>query len=436
MNSVSFYTLGCRLNQSETAVLERSMQALGYRIAGENEPADIAVINTCTVTENGDTDTRRLVNRICRLNPRVRIALVGCQAQVQKEKLAALPNIRWIIGNARKMETALIIDTHVSEAGAAPQVITPPIPRGSFTVPVAGIDRRHTRANIKIQDGCDFFCSFCEIPYARGRARSREFEDILREAGALAAAGHQELVITGINVGTYQNAGYGITDVVEALEQIEGLERIRISSIEPTTIPRPLIRRMARKTKLCRHLHIPLQSASGDVLKAMKRRCTARDFHRFIQTVYETVPQVCIGTDLIAGFPGESEAHFQETLEALKKWPLHYAHVFSYSRRSMSQSRKLAREVPAQTIQTRGRILRELSGRKRRLFYESLLGTTQKVLFEQKKNGWWTGLTDNYVRVGVRSDPPLANELRTVRMEEIQGAFIKGVLSKEGDKLA
>lgn len=411
--TISFYTLGCRLNQSETAVLERCLEADGFKIVDFNAPADVVVINTCTVTENGDRDTRRLVNKINRVNPKTRIALVGCQAQIQKEKLTRMPGVRWVVGNARKMDLAVILRAHADDE---PQVIAPAIPRGSFTVPLAGIDSRHTRANIKIQDGCDFFCSFCEIPYARGRARSREFNDIIVEAKALAAAGHKELVMTGINAGTYRQNGRALVDVIDALEQIDGIHRIRISSIEPTTISQRIIEKMARGSKLCRYLHIPLQSGSNQILKAMKRKYTAEEWIDFIEAAHARVPQICIGTDIIVGFPGEGERQFEESVACLRDRPVHYAHIFSYSKRSMARSRRLPDEVPAPEIQRRSRILRELSARKRRMFHESLRGTTQKVLFEQKKNELWTGLSDHYARVLVSSDKPLANQVVDVKI--------------------
>ncbi len=427
--TISFYTLGCRLNQSETAVLERSVETGGFRLVDFTEPADVVVINTCTVTAGGDTDTRRLVHKVNRLNPRARIALIGCQAQMDKGKLLELPNVRWVIGNGRKMELSSILQS--TTEGEAPQVITPTIARESFTIPVTGIDRRHRRANLKIQDGCDFFCSFCVIPYARGRARSREFEDILREARDLAAAGHKEVVLTGINVGTYRYQKYMLMDVITALEQIEGLKRIRISSIEPTTVPESLIRKMAGQTKLCRHLHIPLQSGSDTVLKAMKRKYSADEFEKFIRMADDLVPQICIGTDIIVGFPGETEKEFQKTADNLRDWPVDYAHVFSYSQRKMAHSGKLPSldEIPAEVIDRRSQMLRDISARKRRMFHESLLGTRQDVLFEEKKKGEWSGVTDNYVRVMVKSQRPLVNEFRAVRLKTARGTMVEGILA-------
>ncbi len=426
MNKISFYTLGCRLNQSETAVIERTFESVGYRIVDFQEPADVVVINTCTVTENGDADTRRLVNKVNRINPKARIALVGCQAQVQREQLTKLPNVRWVVGNARKMDIVHILKD--ADLDAPPEVITPPIGKDSFTIPMAGIDRKHTRVNIKIQDGCDFFCSFCEIPYARGRARSRVFEDISKEATILAAAGHKELVITGINVGTYGYKGFTLMDVIESLEQISGVERIRISSIEPTTIPEKLIAKMAGRTKLCRHLHIPLQSSQDVILKSMKRNYTFDQFKDWITAAHAAIPQICLGTDIIVGFPGETESLFEGAVRQIKDLPMQYFHVFSYSKRNMAKGRKLAGEVPSSLISQRSKILRTLSQRKRHLFYSSLCGTTQNVLFEQQKKGAWTGLTDNYVRVNVLAAQDLTNKVCPVEFQKILDDNVEGIL--------
>lgn len=423
---ISFNTLGCRLNQSETAVIERTFENDHYRIVNFNEPADIAVINTCTVTENGDADTRRLVNKINRINPKTKIALIGCQAQVQKEILTQLPNVQWVVGNAKKMDLKSIVsDLEVT----APQVIAPTIPRESFTLPTPGIDRHRTRANIKIQDGCDFFCSFCEIPYARGRARSREFEDIIFEAKALVAAGHKELVITGINVGTFQNNDKHILDVIDALERIEGLERIRISSIEPTTIPFELIERMNdHQSKLCRYLHIPLQSGDTETLQNMKRLYSVDEFSEFIKRAEQAVEGICIGTDVIVGFPGESEDNFANTLQLLKDLPIQYFHVFSYSARHLAKSKDHKNPIDKAIINERSAVLRDLSARKRHAFYRSFLGTTQKVLFEQYKDEYWQGVTDNYIRVGVHSGQIKPNQIHPIKLESLHKKFVSGII--------
>jgi threonylcarbamoyladenosine tRNA methylthiotransferase MtaB len=423
-DTISFYTLGCRLNQSETAVVQKSFEERGFSIVDFDAAADVVVINTCTVTENGDADTRRLVRKAHRLNPNVKIALIGCQAQVQKEKLTEMQNIRWVVGNAKKMDLASIITE--TETDAPVQIITPAISRESFSIPLASIDKKLTRANIKIQDGCDFFCSFCEIPYARGRARSRVFSDILREVKVLTEAGYKEIVITGINVGTYQYKNYSFLDVISALEDTNGVERIRISSIEPTTIPSGLIDKMARDSKVCRYLHIPLQSASDPVLSAMKRKYTVARFKEFITTAAEKVKHICIGTDVIVGFPAETEEQFMETQNHLREWPIHYFHVFSYSKRTMAKSREFKKVVPARTISQRSELLRDLSYRKRKIYFESLLGSKQKVLFEQKKGEYWNGLTDHYARVHVQSHENLLNRIHEVHLKTLDGLTIIG----------
>ncbi len=429
--SISFYTFGCRLNQSETAVIERSFGNKGYRVVDVNDPADIVVINTCTVTENGDADARRFVNKISNANPSVKIALVGCQAQIQKEKLAALPNVRWIIGNAKKMDLLSIIEESEHQINSAVQVITPTIPKESFTIPHAAIDKKHTRATIKIQDGCDFFCSFCEIPYARGRARSRDFHDIINEAQTLAGNNFKEIILTGINIGTYDQPGKSFMDVIDALEQIDGIERIRISSIEPTTIPKKLIEKMSRKTKLCRYLHIPLQSANDNVLSAMKRKYTFKEYEEFIHTAHRMIPQLSIGTDIIVGFPTEEEKHFEETFNRLNDLPIHYIHVFSYSDRHLAKSRVMRDKKSGKIIADRSKRLRDLSFRKRQLFNRTLLSTQQKVLFEKRKTAVWEGFTDNYVRVSVDSNKHLENTIRDVSLVSLNKEHIIGKLIKK-----
>ncbi len=306
------------------------------------------------------------------------------------------------------------------------QLVTPGIGREPFSLAVASVDRDHTRANIKIQDGCDFFCSFCEIPYARGRARSRVFEDIFTEAAALVAAGHKELVVTGINIGTYSYRGKTLTDVIKRMDALEGLERLRISSVEPTTVSKDIFSHMAPVGKLCRYLHLPLQSGDDEILRAMKRNYTVEDFSDFVFQAQTRVPQICIGTDVIVGFPGETDVHFERTAEILKELPVHYLHVFSYSPRHMAKSR-LLKNLPAEVIAGRSQVLRNLSAAKRRKFYESLLGSTQMVLFEEAKStGWQKGLTDNYVRVKVKDSRDLCNQILPVRLERIDGQMVGG----------
>jgi threonylcarbamoyladenosine tRNA methylthiotransferase MtaB len=411
---VAFYTFGCRLNQAETAIIERSFHEKGFQVVDSQQPADVVVVNTCTVTENGDADTRKLVNRVNRINPSARIALLGCQAQIQREKLLELGNVHWVVGNERKMQFAEILEKNYQPD--EPQIITPVIKRNSFTIDQPGIDRRHTRANLKIQDGCDFFCSFCVIPYARGRARSRQFNDILNEADQLIKAGHRELILTGINVGTYQYKNLSIIDV------------IRLSSIEPTTVPDRLIDLLKMDPRFCRYLHVPLQSGSDAILQTMNRKYSAADYAGFIRRLYSEIPGVCLGTDVIVGFPGETEDHFRQTYEFLLELPLAYFHVFSYSERPRAKSRKFSQRVPQETVDERSRRLRELSACKRQVFMTAQLDTIQEVLFEQEKKGWWKGLTDTYIRVKVRSPQNIRNQILNVRLNQIESQEIEGIL--------
>ena len=425
---IAFYTFGCRLNQAETAIMQQGFDANAHQVVNFKDTPDVLVVNTCTVTENGDADTRKLVNKALRINPDVQIALVGCQAQVQREKLLELPNVRWVVGNERKMDIAGILQE--TTAQNEPQLITPTIQRKSFTIPFVGFDDLHTRANLKIQDGCDFFCGFCEIPYARGRARSREFEDILKEARSLTAAGHHELVLTGINIGTYDFEGKTLVDVLSALATIEDLWRIRISSIEPTTIADAVVQQLATTGKLCRYLHIPIQSGSDAILQAMNRKYTVAEFVDFLMMAHRTNPDACLGTDVIVGYPGETDALFDETYELLLDLPFAYFHVFSYSDRDHARSSKLPdqEKISRESIIERSRRLRELSERKRTVYHQQFLGKTEFVLFEQQKNGFWSGLTDTYIRVKVASSHDLKNRMLPVRLEALDKHGVIGTL--------
>jgi len=425
---VAFYTFGCRLNQAETAIIHQGFEQGDYQVVDYHDSPDVLVINTCTVTENGDARTHKLLNKVRRLNPDVQVALIGCQAQVQKEKLLNLPNVRWVVGNERKIELAKILQE--TAANAPPQLITPTIQRKSFTIPFVGFDRQHTRANLKIQDGCDFFCTFCEIPFARGRARSREFDDILNEARQLAAAGHHELIITGINIGTYNFQGKNLADVLNALAEIDDLWRIRIASIEPTTIADEVVQKIAENGKLCRFMHIPIQAATDEILQAMQRKYSLHSFVDFLGNVHRINPEACLGTDVIVGFPGETDALFEQGYQLLLDLPFAYFHVFSYSDRDHARSSKYpdAIKVPREKIGERSRRLRELSQRKRRVFHQKFLGKTENVLFEHQKNGWWSGLTDTYIRVKAQSPLNLKNKLLPVRLERLDEQGMIGTL--------
>jgi threonylcarbamoyladenosine tRNA methylthiotransferase MtaB len=423
---VSFYTQGCRLNQAETAQMEQSMDGETFLVVDFKCPADITVINTCTVTENGDSDTRKLVHKINRLNPDCKIALVGCQAQILKEKLADMHNVLWVIGNGSKMSLVEIIKD--TKDKLEPTVLVNKIKAESFTIKTAGIDRKHTRANLKIQDGCDFYCAFCIIPFARGPARSRVFSDILDEAKILIKAGHRELVITGVNIGTYSYEGKTFLDVINALDGLDGLDRIRISSIEPTTIPSDLFEMMNGESKLCKYLHIPIQSGTDEVLTLMNRKYALSEFMAFVERVRSKVPDICIGTDVIVGFPGETDSLFEQTEMCLREGPFDYFHVFSYSERKMARSKRFEGQVSVPDIKKRSDVLRSLSKRKKALYTARFVGKTVPVLMEQKKRGAWTGLTEHYIRVNVSSEVDLTNQIVPVVLKKASATHAEGVL--------
>lgn len=424
---VSFYTFGCRLNQAETASIARGFERCGYDVVDFSQPADMVVVNTCTVTENGDADTLKLVRRIARRQPTARVALVGCQAQLQASDLKDLANVHWVVGNNDKMDLVSIInaDPHPAETAVHAGAIS----RQPFTLTDTSVDHLHTRANLKIQDGCDFFCLFCTIPYARGRGRSRVFADLMQSARDLLTAGHRELILTGVNVGTYEHEDRGILQVVQSLLQLPDLLRLRISSIEPTTIPTALFPLMAGDTPLCRHLHIPLQSGSDHVLKKMNRRYLTAEYRDFLLQAHQAIPDLCLGTDVMVGYPVETEAHFDETVDFLRELPFAYFHVFSYSERELAKSDLLGPPLDVHEVRRRSRLLRQLSDRKRHLYMERFIGRDVPILFEQQKDGWWTGLSDTYIRVKVRSNHDLTNHHLPVRLEAIDGLAMTGQLA-------
>jgi len=403
------------LNQAETAIIANSLAARGYEIVEFGETAEVTVINTCTVTEQADAKCRQAVRQALRVNPATFVAVVGCYAQHSVSAIAAIPGVDLVIGNEHKLRVSEFLGT-LQKQPAAQIVHSPRLPETEFTIETAGLYSFNTRANLKIQDGCNHFCSFCIIPTVRGRARSRQFEDIVREARSLAAAGHRELVLTGVNIGTYRSDGKTLLKIIEALETIDIVERIRISSIEPTTIGMELVRYMATSPKLCRYLHIPIQSGDDRILRAMRRKHTIAQFAKFIEWTVKQVPEIGLGTDVMVGFPGETDQEFVNTREMLTELPFAYFHVFTYSDRPGTPSYALKPKVPHQVKKERTRNLIELSARKRRAFGATYLGRTAEVLFETIEGGRWAGYTDNYLRVQVDSETPLENQILPVRM--------------------
>lgn len=433
--AVSFHTLGCRLNQSESASLGAAFYSVGYRVVDETASADLAVINTCSVTEQAEAKCRNLIRKILKQNPETFIAVTGCYAQVGVDALRKMPGIDLIAGTEFKMDLPKLVE-EVFEGRppakrTAPMVFhTPKISRSDFTIESYAAFDQATRPNIKIQDGCDFFCSFCIIPTTRGRERSRKLDDILLETSIWVARGHREIVLTGVNLGNYRSEGEDLADLIDALEAIDGLDRIRISSIEPTTVSDRILDRMARGGKLCPYLHLPLQSGSDAVLSAMGRRYTRREYLDFARQAMGRIPNLGLGTDVMVGFPGEGEKEFSETLALIEALPFSYLHVFPFSMRKGTRVKKMdLAPVPSRVIKARSRILCDLSRRRRMAFYSGAIGETVDVLFETRNDaGLFCGLTANYIRVGVKSEGDLAGRLGSVRIEAVGDGLARGRL--------
>lgn len=431
--TVSFHTLGCRLNQSESASLGAGFYSAGYRVVDEAAEADLAVINTCSVTEQAEAKCRNLIRKILKQNPKTFIAVTGCYAQAGTDALRKMPGIDLIAGTEFKMDLPRLVeevlDGRPPAKRSAPMVFhTPKISRNDFTIESYAAFDTATRPNIKIQDGCDFFCSFCIIPTTRGRERSRKRDDILLETSIWVARGHREIVLTGVNLGAYRSEGEDLADLIEALETIEGLHRIRISSIEPTTVSDRILDRMARGGKLCPYLHLPLQSGSDAVLAAMGRRYTRQAYIGFVREATARIPNLGLGTDVMVGFPGEGEKEFSETLALIEALPFSYLHVFPFSKRKGTRATKMdLAPVPPKVIKERSRILCDLSRQRRKAFYASVIGESVEVLFETRnEEGLFCGLTGNYIRVGVESDHDLAGQPGRVRIERVSEGLALG----------
>ena len=459
---VSFHTLGCRLNQSETAVLARCFEQRGYVVVPDLTPAEVYVVNTCTVTEHSDAKNRKIIRKLHRQNPEAVIAVVGCYAQIDPEAITNIEGDNQVIGSEKKMQITDYLAQVDSQKTAL--IVRPKINKTTFTSPVIQhsstfsankqlkqaktIERdvvpanstlqfsstttshQSTRTSLKIQDGCDFMCAFCIIPFARGRSRYREFSNLQEETRMLVQEGIREIVITGVNVGTYKTGKKTLVDVVDFLNTLPGLSRIRISSIEPTTVPEILFQYMSDpQHKLVPFFHLPLQSGNDTILQKMKRRYSSAEYTDEIWRAFESVPDLCNGTDVMVGFPGESETEFKSTLELLKKLPLAYFHVFPFSARNGTPAFKMKEQVPPTVKQQRGKKLRLLSTNKRRVFHQKFLGQSREVLWESMKpDGTISGYTDNYIRVVLNElyNSDLRNQLLPVRLKELKGQTILG----------
>jgi len=437
MKRASLHTLGCRLNQAETAVLAARLQRDGYHIVEFGELTDLLVVNTCSVTEEAERTCRYVIRKTLRHSPNAFVAVTGCYAQTGVYELRTIPGVDLIVGNQFKWDLPSFLPApQALRKQPDPEVLhTRTIGRDDFTLPEYG-EPDSTRALVKIQDGCNVMCSFCLIPFARGHERSRLRDDVIRETEMLVAGGYREIVLTGVNVGQYHQGETDLVGLIAQLETIEGLDRIRISSIEPTTITTALLDRMASSSKLSPYLHIPLQSGDDAVLSAMNRPYHVEEFTSLVHRAVAAIPHLGLGTDLMVGFPGETEKAFERTLGIVQELPFSYFHVFTYSQRPGTAAAKLPDQVSHTIARQRAKILAELSRLKRLTFAERYIGSTVSVLFESgETDGFRLGVTPNFLKVGVTSNFDLANCVKDVRVIGVSDRWALGQLSTEGRSL-
>ncbi len=421
---VAFYTLGCKLNFSETSTIARNFQDEGFERVDFEEVADMYVINTCSVTENADKQFKQIVKKAMKLNDKAFVAAVGCYAQLKPEELAAVDGVDLVLGATEKFKiTDYINDLSKNDMG---EIHSCEIEEADFYVGSYSIGDR-TRAFLKVQDGCDYKCTYCTIPLARGISRSDALENVLKNASDISKQGIKEIVLTGVNIGDYGKGEFGnkkhehtFLDLVKALDEVEGIERLRISSIEPNLLKNETIDFVSKSRTFVPHFHIPLQSGSNEILGKMKRRYQREVYTDRVANIRQVMPHACIGVDVIVGFPGETDEYFLETYNFLNEMDISYLHVFTYSERDNTEASTMENVVPMNVRNKRSKMLRGLSVKKRRAFYESQIGTNRIVLFEsENKEGYIHGFTENYVKVKTPWNPELVNTLHEINLTKI-----------------
>jgi len=421
---VAFYTLGCKLNFSETSTIARNFQKENFERVDFDESADIYVINTCSVTDNADKRFKTIVKSALKKNEKAFLIAIGCYAQLKPEELANVDGVDLVLGATEKFKvTDYINDLSKNDLG---EVHSCEIAAADFYVGSYSIGDR-TRAFLKVQDGCDYKCTYCTIPLARGISRSDTLEGVLQNAKEISKKGIKEIVLTGVNIGDYGKGEFGnkkhehtFFELVQALDKVEGIHRLRISSIEPNLLKNETIEFIANSNSFVPHFHIPLQSGSDKLLKKMKRRYLRKTYNDRVSKIKEVMPNACIGVDVIVGFPGETNELFLETYNYLNQLNISYLHVFTYSERPNTEAVGMDDIVPKNVRAKRSKMLRGLSVKKRRAFYESQLGNELTVLFEsENKEGFIHGFTENYVKVKTPWNPELINTLHTIKLTEI-----------------
>lgn len=408
--SIAFHTLGCKLNFSETSTISRMMEQEGFEKKNFDEQADVYVINTCSVTDNADKECRQIVRRIQRKAPESLVVITGCYAQLKPEEIAQIKGVDLVLGTAEKFNLA----QHIQALGKndSAKICSCDIDNvNDFNSSFSINDR--TRTFLKVQDGCDYHCSFCTIPMARGKSRSDTVANVIKNAETIAASGVKEIVLTGINLGDFKHGKEEtFFDLVKELDKVEGIERYRISSIEPNLLTNEIIEFVAGSKKFMPHFHIPLQSGSNKILGLMRRRYKRELYTERVETIKKLIPHCCIGVDVIVGFPDETDDDFNETFNFLHSLDISYLHVFTYSERANTLAAEMKEVVPVHTRNERNKILRNLSYKKHQYFIQQFEGQTRKVLFEDaEKNGTMEGYTDNYIRVKTPYNKAFANKI-------------------------
>ncbi|MDG1502427.1 MAG: tRNA (N(6)-L-threonylcarbamoyladenosine(37)-C(2))-methylthiotransferase MtaB [Ulvibacter sp.] len=430
VKKAAFYTLGCKLNFSETSTISRDFTNEGFQRVDFTDPADVYVINTCSVTENADKRFKSIVKQAQKANPDAFIAAIGCYAQLQPQQLADVNGVDLVLGATEKFNITSYINDLLANpdrsASNGAEIHSCEIADADFYVGSYAIGDR-TRAFLKVQDGCDYKCTYCTIPLARGISRSDTLENVLKNAAEISAKGIKEIVLTGVNIGDYGKGEFGnkkhehtFFELCQALDEVAGIKRLRISSIEPNLLKNQTIDFVAKSKTFVPHFHIPLQSGSDRLLKLMRRRYMTDLYLDRVARINKTMPNACIGVDVIVGFPGETQELFLETYNFLNQLEVSYLHVFTYSERENTPAATMEGVVPKNIRAKRSKMLRGLSAKKRRAFYESQLGNTLTVLFEgENKQGYIHGFTQNYVKVKHPWNPELVNTLKEVTLLEI-----------------
>ncbi|MCS6823510.1 MAG: tRNA (N(6)-L-threonylcarbamoyladenosine(37)-C(2))-methylthiotransferase MtaB [Cytophagaceae bacterium] len=430
MKNVAFYTLGCKLNYSETSTIARMFTDAGYKKVDFQHTPDIFIINTCSVTDNADKKCRKIVKEALKISPHAFIAIIGCYAQLKPHEIASIPGVDAVLGASEKFKLLELIKNF--EKKKHPHIYHQPISQATDYYCSYSVNDR-TRTFLKIQDGCDYSCSFCTIPLARGKSRSDTIENIVKTAEKIAQTGVKEIVLTGVNIGDYGiiegSRQHKFLDLIQQLDRVDGVERFRISSIEPNLLTDEIIQFVKHSEKFVPHFHVPLQSGSDAILKKMKRRYLSALYKDRVLSIKKHMPHCCIGADVIVGFPGETDEHFLETYRFIEDLEISYLHVFTYSERNNTPAATMPESIPAHTRSLRSKLLHELSDKKKQKFYASQAGTTHKVLWEDDiENELMFGFTENYVRVAQPYDPLFINEIQQVKLSHsLQSSYMLAI---------